>query len=125
MEILRRLRSFLGFSEPCPRCREPLVIRPVFTVPTDERLTLITGLLKLGRVKDDALRGELEGLMARRLELPRNVATGLRATLEHCPACKFGALQMTLLKDGQPVETKRHDATGAGYVQLSQFLGGR
>jgi hypothetical protein len=32
---------------------------------------------------------------------------------------------MVLLKDGQPVETQVHAATGPGYGMLHQFLGGK
>lgn len=94
-------------------------------MPFDERLDLVTRLLHLGRAKDDAIRPEIEALMSGRGALPKDVASGVRASLDHCSSCNFGALDLELLQDGKPAERKRHGASTAAYAMLDQFLGKR
>ncbi len=125
MSLLDTFKSALGLGAACPRCQETLSRRLVFTVPADERLELVGRLLRLDQLREDRVRAELEALMAARMELPPGLVTGIRATLEHCRACKHGALEMVLLKDGQQLEKRLLAAAGPGYGMLHQFLGGK
>ncbi|MBI2945988.1 MAG: hypothetical protein HYY25_17460 [Candidatus Wallbacteria bacterium] len=125
MSFLESVKSALGLVSPCPKCGERLSHHRLFTAPAGDDLVLVEALMKLGRARDETVRAEVEGLIAGRLRLPADTKSGVQAQLSHCPACKFGKLELALLKDGRVLESRCHSATGTGYGLLSQLLGGK
>ncbi len=125
MSIFDSIQGMLGFKDPCPQCGETLNRQLVFTLPVNNRLRFMTLLLRLGSVRQDDIRPTVEEIIKGRMETPEASKTGVRAHLEFCRACKFGALDVTLLKDGKVKESKRHAAGTTGYETLDKFLEAR